>query len=50
VKAVKSLDQAEEIPAFREVKADADKLQSALETVFFDSKRLGALSRKYLSF
>jgi predicted nucleotidyltransferase len=50
VKKVTSLKQSEKIPAFQEVKADADNLQSALETVFFDSKCLGALSRKYLSF
>ncbi len=49
-KEVTSLQQSEKIPAFQEVKAYADALQSALETVFFDSKCLGPLSRKYLSF
>lgn len=50
VKKGTSLKQFEEIPAFQEVKADADDLQSKLESVFFDSKCLGGLSRKYLSF
>jgi predicted nucleotidyltransferase len=50
VKGVTSLQQSEQIPVFQEVKANADKLQSALERVFFDSKCLGELSRRYLSF
>ena len=35
---------------FKYMKAQADKLQDALQSIFFDSKLLASISKKYLSF
>jgi hypothetical protein len=50
VKKVASHEDFTRVEAFRKTRSLADDLQRALECVFFDSKLLGPISRKYLSF
>lgn len=50
VKTVSSLSQAGLVPEFEDMRERARLLQTSLENIFFGSKILGPISRRYLSF